>query len=118
MRLALVLGVLLVAVVPPGDTAPSGAAWAQYLERVLGLTGERIAPRRGQGPPFPRIGAHLLGNHAQFADPLLLKRLGRYSDLTVLNLYPGWEERHRMPLTELVRRIRAENPDALVRYLP
>lgn len=85
-----------------------------FYAHLMALTQKKAAQSRGKGPAFPRIGAHLLGQHAQFADPKVLRTIGRYSDLTVVNIYPGWERRYKTKVSEIVHAIRAENPAALV----
>lgn len=99
---------------PRRSLAPGGGNFGDYYRKVMSLTQERASRTRGEGLAFPRIGAHLLGRHEQFADPEVLRTLGRYSDLTVINFYPGWERRYKTSIAEVVRAIRAENPNTMI----
>ncbi|RME26475.1 MAG: hypothetical protein D6800_06315 [Candidatus Zixiibacteriota bacterium] len=101
---------LVLVPIPVADSAEDG----DFVAHLMSLTQQKAAKSRGKEPAFPRIGAHLLGRHAQFADSATLRTLGRYSDLTIINIYPGWEQRYRTKVSEVVRAIRAENPAAMI----
>jgi hypothetical protein len=64
-------------------------------------------------PPFPRTGAIAIGKPQNYDDRAYQTKLAKV-DLSLLSYWPGWNDSHDMSMEQVVRNIKADNPDAKV----
>ena len=64
-------------------------------------------------PPFPRLaGVNISGPH-NYDDPAYQAQLAKLS-FAVINYWPGWDGSHTMTMEQVVRNIKARNPDTKI----
>jgi hypothetical protein len=77
---------------------------------VLLLAATAVAAER---PGFPRVGSINISAPHDYDDPSYQAKLAKV-DMAVLNYWPGWESTRRMTMEQVVRNIKAINPDTKI----
>lgn len=68
---------------------------------------------RGAEPPFPRLAANWLGGGQKYEDPAVQQQLAR-GQVALISYWPGWETAHGMTAEQVIRNIKAINPNTQV----
>jgi hypothetical protein len=64
-------------------------------------------------PPFPRLAGVNIGGPHNYDDPAYQAKLAKL-DFAVISYWPGWENGRDMTMEQVVRNIKALNPDAKI----
>jgi len=64
-------------------------------------------------PPFPRLAGINIGGKHNYDDPAYQAKLAKL-DFAILGYWPGWEKSHDMTMEQVVRNIKALNPDTKI----
>jgi hypothetical protein len=71
-----------------------------------------VAPARAEGS-FPRTAGYLIGDPRNFEDAAYRSRIAKL-DIAILSTWPGWETSHGITVEEVVKRIKAINPETKI----
>jgi hypothetical protein len=64
-------------------------------------------------PTFPRLAGINIGGKHDYDDPAYQAKLAKL-DFAILGYWPGWDKSHDMTMEQVVRNIKAINPDAKI----
>jgi Hypothetical glycosyl hydrolase family 15 len=64
-------------------------------------------------PPFPRLGGNFIGYPQNYDSTAVQQQLSRYN-IAVINTWPGWQNGRSTTLDQVIRNIKALNPNTLV----
>jgi hypothetical protein len=64
-------------------------------------------------PPFPRLAGVNIGGPHNYDDPAYQAKLAKL-EFAVINYYPGWDNTHDMTMEQVVRNIKALNPNTKI----
>ncbi|MGC1386705.1 MAG: putative glycoside hydrolase [Steroidobacteraceae bacterium] len=66
-----------------------------------------------QAPPFPRVGGNFIGSPQNYENPAVQAQLARY-DMSIILTWPGWQNGRGTTLEQVIKNIKAQNPNTLV----